>query len=129
MNHTERMLDALRRTRAILTDFGWIQGHSAEAADGTIRIPHSPDAVRFCALGALRRATATAPVTRLAARDALDATVREWTGTDWGLMSFNDSEDQTKEGVLHLFDVTIERLEGRRKAAVDNPLDATPSAA
>jgi len=99
-------LDVLRAARALLTEKGWTQGAQARDAEGHTVSPMSPDAARFCALGALRHAAGSYHV-----GDPVRA-LKATADCDPGLLSrWNDRPRRKVGSVLALFDRTIRRLE------------------
>jgi hypothetical protein len=101
-----RSLTILSRARALIAK-GWCQHGGAVNAQGDYVQEDSPDAVAFCAIGAVSRAQHDLGLENgwLKALDELNTTIGDgvWIG-DW-----NDTSDQVI--VLEGFDLAIARLQ------------------
>lgn len=109
MAKDNKVLKVLRTARG-LVDKGWTTGALAMNKKGK-RVPvKSPEAVSFCAIGALRRAEFKlgAPGTATKARIELRKALPKDAYTD-SIVEFNDYSDG-KDRVVALFDRAIARV-------------------
>ena len=60
-------IEILRRARALLADGGWCQGAVARDKNGRLAISTRPEAVRWCAVGAIFAASPTEAAAKSAA--------------------------------------------------------------
>lgn len=96
----KRVLEGLKAARALIARRGgWARGVYARNRLGEEVLIHRPEAVSFCALGALQRAMPVA-VDYYNARMILQSVVKE------GVASFNDKQ-RRKKAVLDAFDKAI----------------------
>lgn len=97
----------LRLARNLLVERGWARGELAYDASGSPAHPESPQAVSFCAVGAVLRAAAdlASPEWSNLALDVLEELVDEDS-----IPEFNDRQDDVS-GVLGLLDAVIESLD------------------
>jgi hypothetical protein len=84
---------------------GWTQGENARDANNDFINPRSPDAISFCAVGALRAEVPSGP--ELTASAALIAELPE---RNTSLFLFNDRSWTTQDDVLALYSRAIARL-------------------
>lgn len=95
-------VELLTRARAIIENpQNWTKGEMARDAGGRLVVSHSPDAVCFCAVGALRRAAYELCIDRFPSF----YTLQKWCGTE-PVPLFNDTH--THADVLALYDRAIE---------------------
>jgi hypothetical protein len=109
--------ETLRKAKALIDDQGkWIRGGLACDSHGHPCEPHNPDAVCFCALGALQAAiwhvdadrNIAYPAAIIALRDA-GALNAGFNVASTALTHFNDSHGHAE--VMALFDVAIAQQE------------------
>ena len=103
MTQQEQVIDALVRARG-LVERGWCQGWFARDADGYEVAAVSPQACRFCALGAIRHATNVFVEGDNCIRLVLRAGGNEALGD---LFTWNDAPERTQADVLALYDRAI----------------------
>lgn len=88
---------------------GWCQGESARNVDGEVVSIHSPDAVSFCATGAVRVVTPdhydSGPVHALAC--ALPELFQGHEPEGDAVIVYNDIRGATQDDILSLFDRAI----------------------
>lgn len=92
----------IRKAAALILNKGWCQGSLARLADGTSVWDNHPEAVSFCAIGALSRAGLTAYINTAA--QAVEAP-----GDD--LVTFNNAPDTKAEDVANALLLAAEILE------------------
>lgn len=98
--------DDLRKAKALIEPRGaWFRGLTAVSRAGIATDPEDPDAVRFCALGAILRITNRDAKAANRAADALQAVLPR----NLSIVGFNDR--RRKHEVLAAFDAAIERLD------------------
>ncbi len=105
--NTLELLKAARER--ISSEESWTQGAFAENSDGAPVMVKSPEACRWCAIGALE--SISPPDEPLVFRRAfreLSATLDDF-GWDRRMAAYNDMSSHKQ--VLFLYDVTIRRLE------------------
>lgn len=98
-------LDDLRKTKEFLQR-GWTKRFAAIDENGTSVLPTSPDACKWCLLGAIRAATGDGAGPETAAYDALinAGGVKD---SPFYLMDFNDHPDRIVDDVIDLVDTAI----------------------
>lgn len=102
MNAAEILIAA----RAVIGEpKAWIKGMNARAADGIEVDSHDPNAVCFCALGAVNRVTERFGDGHCA-RDALREAINDFSIDNW-----NDDPETTHADVLAAFDKAIKKAQ------------------
>jgi len=84
-------------------EFGWTQGTRARNVHEVPVIPESPDAVCWCASGAIDGLDAAIHHHKIGALIALERTLGKYSL----LTGYNDDPRRTKKDVLNLFDKAI----------------------
>lgn len=108
--------EVLVRAAALLREKGWTQGFSARDKAGFGLQSTSPDATRFCAVGAMFRVCrghesffeAVRELARDIGRDSPDSTT--------AVMGWNDNPYQSADGVIQAMLSTAERLAAMEKS-------------
>lgn len=96
----------LTKARALIEDPAhWLQGQGAVNLQGKVVNPSDPEALAFCAVGAVHRARAILGVREFAAIRVLQHHLPSGYRGQTELMSFNDKA--THAAVLALFDAAI----------------------
>ncbi|MFM7009061.1 MAG: hypothetical protein ACKO0Z_06960 [Betaproteobacteria bacterium] len=107
-----RNLEVLKRSREIITDpKNWTQYTMARNDIGDKTSYDDPRACKFCAMGAIYKASHEALVCYDPVRAEVKETLNKRGGPTTWITSFNDSDDRQHSEVLELFDETIRRLE------------------
>jgi hypothetical protein len=105
-------LEILKAARQTLTDpNAWTREAFAKDAKGIRVQPDSAEAVCWCSAGALRKHDSVRNGTAI---NELGKTVFAIHGT-YSIPTFNDARRTTHAEVLHVFDMTIVRLESESK--------------
>jgi hypothetical protein len=97
---------------------GWCQGALARTADGIAVNPENPRAAQWCMLGAvgympLINTSVPANLAVWPASQAIYETLCQRCANK-PTIAFNDSLGRTKEEVIHIYDLTIARLEAQQ---------------
>jgi hypothetical protein len=99
-------VEALKAARALIADESrWTKGHMARGPYGELRDANAPEAVCWCAVGAIRKVTETDDEDT-AARRLLQSAIPSG---DW-IAEFNDRVNHAD--VLRLFDRAISKATG-----------------
>lgn len=103
--------EVLVRAAALLREKGWTQGCSARDKTGFGLQSTSPDAMRFCAVGAMFRVCRGHESFFEAVRElARDAGVGDSPDPSTAVMRWNDNPYQSADGVVRAMLTTAERL-------------------
>ena len=120
----KKVLAILKEARSLLETMGWCQGRSAVDKYGDYCTPYRrdgmarhPNAVAFCAQGALSAVVGWRDFVGFAAKDALCKALprdrEDLPPSWWRVEEFNDADTTTKEDVLALYDRAIARVEAQ----------------
>lgn len=90
---------ALKQAACLLREKGWTQNEYARDGEGRPCDPNSPEAVCFCALGAIRRST----LDRRAMRKAIDL-IKKASKHPNGIDVWNDETGRTADEVIDLLE-------------------------
>ena len=112
--HTYLARIVLRNALALIRDPSrWIQGETARDSNGHIVSPTNPEAVSYCAIGALCAASVTSqvcPDVRFRAKQAL-GTAMELPKIDNRLKEIAEVNDTSRHSdVVHYFETAIQSL-------------------
>lgn len=116
-NEIETPLAVLQRARTFIQR-GWCKHTLAKTANGEGRQSDAPDAVRWCAIGAIGAALGVGHPwdTRIAATCA-KALTTQVPYPRYGIVNFNNDSRTTKKAMLKVFDRAIESQRGYGFAA------------
>jgi hypothetical protein len=106
---SKSVIEVLKEARAKIA-IGWTQGPPAVNANGLSVDPMSPDACKWCGLGAIYAVSKNLNIELWDEADAFISGQARIAG-DAGIVHFNEKPGRTQSEVVELFSKAIERAE------------------